>query len=254
MSQELTREKLSRMYHEEGMSWQAIAEKYGRSRSYIMARAKEFGIKGRTRSESQSMVLAKEGHPLKGKKHTKKSRRKISEKLGQVWDKMPEEEKRRRSEMTKEQWQKMSPEDRERIQKAGAGAIRLAASVGSKFERFILVELKKLGYTIEFHKTHFLKNQELHIDIFLTDLATAIEIDGPSHFEAIWGQEQFDRIKRADTQKTGLILGEGLCLIRIKQDKKPSQRFMREKLESLTHILDNIKNKFPKKDYRYYEI
>jgi very-short-patch-repair endonuclease len=45
----------------------------------------------------------------------------------------------------------------------------------------------------------------------------AIEIDGPSHFLPVWGDDALKRNQKYDQKKTGLLLGKGLSLIRVKQ-------------------------------------
>ena len=55
-------------------------------------------------------------------------------------------------------------------------------------------------------------------------------------------------------EKTGLILDQGLVLVRIKQTKRISQRYLRRVLEDLLNVLSDIKRKFPRKSEMYIEI
>ena len=73
----------------------------------------------------------------------------------------------------------------------------------------------------------------------------AIEIDGPSHFKEVWGKDVLNKNITYDNKKTGLILGKGLVLIRIRQEMDFSNsraKLVYDKL--LTHI-KNIDQKFP---------
>jgi very-short-patch-repair endonuclease len=99
-----------------------------------------------------------------------------------------------------------------------------------------------------------LKNSRLEIDLFVKQLRTAIEIDGPSHFRPVWGEKNLLRNKKSDKQKTGLILSQGFVLIRVKQDKRTSQRYFREVLDSILNILSGIKKQFPIEGKRYIEV
>jgi hypothetical protein len=45
-----------------------------------------------------------------------------------------------------------------------------------------------------------------------------------------------------------------MVLIRIKQDKRSSQRYFRKVLQEVVEALRKIGNKFPKEDQRYIEI
>ena len=121
-------------------------------------------------------------------------------------------------------------------------------------ERFLLQRLTEEGLRVDFHKDHWLRNQQLQVDLFIPELRTAIEVDGPSHFKPVWGMDNLIKNQRADRQKTGLILESGLVMIRIKQDKKLSQRYQREVENSLFELLNSIRDKYPKENERYFEI
>jgi len=95
-----------------------------------------------------------------------------------------------------------------------------------------------------------LLNERLEIDMFVPELSVAIEIDGPSHFLPVWGQEALERTQKSDRQKSGLILSSGLILIRIKHTKGLSEKCKRETLASLKDELDKLKKKFPSKNQR----
>jgi hypothetical protein len=49
-------------------------------------------------------------------------------------------------------------------------------------------------------------------------------------------------------------LGSGLVMIRIKQEKKLSQRYQREVAHGLFELLNRIKDKYPEENERYFEI
>ena len=66
--------------------------------------------------------------------------------------------------------------------------------------------------------------------------------------------ENLIKNQKADRQKTGLVLGQGLVLIRVKMEKKFSQRYARQTAKKLLEILNSIKTKYPKKDERYFEL
>ena len=77
----------------------------------------------------------------------------------------------------------------------------------------------KDSYKVDFHKEQTLSNTKLQIDLFLPSMNIAIEVDGPSHFEPVWGDDSLKRNKKYDNKKEGLITGKGWHLIRIKQQK-----------------------------------
>ena len=55
--------------------------------------------------------------------------------------------------------------------------------------------------------------------MFLPKLNIAIEVDGPSHFKPVWGEEALKRNQEYDNKKNRLLIGKGIALIRIKQIK-----------------------------------
>ena len=65
----------------------------------------------------------------------------------------------------------------------------------------------------------------------------------PSHFDPVWGDDALKRNKSYDKKKTGLIIGKGLYLIRIKQTKDFSNARALIVLNELQDVLQNISNK-----------
>ena len=66
--------------------------------------------------------------------------------------------------------------------------------------------------------------------------------------------EQLIKNQKADRQKTGLILAQGLVLVRVKMEKKFSQRYSRQTLSKLLEILSQIEKQYPQEDERYFEL
>ena len=52
--------------------------------------------------------------------------------------------------------------------------------------------------------------------MYLPVLRVAIEVDGPTHFLPIWGEEKLQKRQEIDRKKTGLILQDGITLVRMK--------------------------------------
>ena len=167
---------------------------------------------------------------------------------------MSDEDRQKRSDNGKDAWNKKSEEEKNQLIRKAQDAIRESSKIGSKMERFLLQRLTEEGFRVDFHKDHWLRNQQLQVDLFLPEFRAAIEVDGPSHFKPVWGMDNLIKNQRADRQKTGLILGSGLVMIRIKQEKKLSQRYQREVENGLFKLLKRIKEKYPKENERYFEI
>lgn len=243
--------------YEEGQSTYAIAETYGTYPNKIRRILTKNGIDLKTRSQAQKNALSngRAAHPTDGKKRTKKERLKISTSVHKYWDNMSEEEYGKRCADAKTRWHSMPEEDRHRICSLAIKAIQKAGKEGSKLEKFIVEELRNKGYSVEFHKKNLIPNQNLEIDLYIPSLKTIIEVDGPSHFFPIWGEEKLQKQIKADSQKSGLILSKGFVIIRVKSladfvslNRKDSL------LNNIVETLKKIETKFPQKTKRFIEI
>ena len=171
-----------------------------------------------------------------------------------VWDNLTEQQKLHRSQIGKKAWEQKSEIEKENLILQSQEAVRESSRKGSKLEHFLLGELSKANIKVEFHKEHWLQNQNLQIDLYLPTYRVAIEVDGPSHFKPVWGQDNLARNIKADQQKTGLLLSNGFVLIRVKQQKGLSEKYKREILSKIVSILTDINKKYPSRENRYIEI
>ena len=218
---------------------------------------KSHGIKIRDKASAQAVALktGRSKHPTKDKGHSEGSRLKISESVYRSWENLSEEELEARRNTAREQWQNMSEDDREKMRSAAIPGIKRAASEGSKLEKYIRDKLTKEGYVIEYHKRGVVPNSNLEVDIYLPELGTAIEIDGPSHFLPIWGEDALRKTIKADNEKNGLLRFHGVMVIRLSYKKKSmSQKIMRDVWQAIKKEIEIVKNKMPPKGKRFKEI
>ena len=232
---------LEKLYVDQNKSFADIAVLYNTYANKVRRDAKKFEIAIRNKSEAQKNALStgKHQHPTKGKQRDIETKNKIGMSVLKAWDGLSEAEVNVRKEKAKLAWESLDENEKGNIlQKANEG-------VRSKLERFIFEKLLADGYRAEFHKEQMLVTTKLQIDIFLPTMNTAIEIDGPSHFEPVWGDKSLERNIRYDNKKTGLILGKGWLLIRIKQTKDFSNSRATLIYEKLQSELNKIKIEFP---------
>lgn len=252
----LSREYLFQEYVINKRSFSSIADEMGTYPNKIRRAAITMGIKPRDKSSAQKEAInsGRHKHPTKGTKRNQNTKDKISNSVYDSWKDMPPEERHRRSKIAQKQWEEMSDDHKANLLRLSNQAIRKASKEGSKLEKFILEALTIEGYRVEFHKEHMLVNERLEIDLFIPELSVAIEVDGPSHFEPVWGEEALEKTQSSDRQKSGLILSMGLVLIRIKHTKGLSEKYKRETLADLKNELEKIKRRIPKKHERFIEI
>ena len=163
----------------------------------------------------------------------------------QSWEALSDKEKQRRQKKAKNNWDKLSEDTKENILKMANEAVRQTSKTGSKLEKYLFNCLIQDGYRVDFHKEQILSNTKLQIDLFLPTMNIAIEVDGPSHFKEVWGKDSLKKNIKYDNKKTGLILGKGLVLIRIRQSMDFSRARAQIVYTKLKEQLEQIKHKFP---------
>lgn len=230
------------LYVNKKMSFAEIAQKYGTYANKIRRDAIKFNLPIRNKSEAQKNALdcGKIAHPTKGKNRSLEEKEKISLSMHSSWKDMHEDEKNRRSQQSKLRWNMLDDKLKQNMLNAAHVAIRRSSVEGSKLEKFILSKLLEKQYKVEFHKEQILSNTKLQIDIFLPVENVAIEVDGPSHFEPVWGSDSLSKNQKYDQKKTGLILGKGIKLIRIKQTSDYSRARAIILTDQLMNLLGTI--------------
>lgn len=243
---------LIEQYQKLGKSFNDIAQDVGTYSNKIRRDAIKYKIPIRDKSQAQKNALSsgKTKHPTKGTKRSETVKSKIGKGVMDSWENLSDEEIDNRKKIARTNWENLSEDTKADILRNANMAVREASKTGSKLEKYILNRLLGDKYRVDFHKEHFLSNTKLQIDLFLPSLNIAIEVDGPSHFKPVWGNDSLSRNKKYDNKKTGLILGKGWVLIRIVQTKDFSKAQANKTYNILSDILNNIKNKFPDKDSR----
>jgi very-short-patch-repair endonuclease len=244
LTDEQKRKLITKHYTNAKQSFPEIAEQYGTYPNKLRRDAIKFGIRTRNLSEAQKTAMSsgRNKHPTKDKKHTAETKAKMGLSHYKSRKSESKEKRKQRSENGKKQWRSMSDIEKSNLQQSANQAIRNTSKTGSKLEKYLLRKLIESGYKPEFHKEQILSNTKLQIDIFVTDANTAIEVDGPSHFKAVWGNESLQRNQKYDQNKNGLIIGKGMRLIRIKQLNDYSDTRAKLIFDKLNNLLQGIKN------------
>ena len=259
----MNEQKVITLYTKKDKSTYEIADMMKTYPNKIRRVLKKHGISLKSKSEAQKNALKSGASsiPTEGKTRTMQEKLKISKSLKKTWDAMSDTEYQRRVEQAKKRWMDMSEEEKNYMRIVSQEAIRKSSKYGSKLERFIVDELIKAGFKIEHHKKD-LFGSSMHghseVDIYVKSLKTIIEVDGPSHFIPIWGEERLQKQIKSDEQKSGLALSHGFAIIRIRHmdgHKKSMCLVDKENLKnSIVDILNQFKLKFPAKSKRYIEI
>lgn len=249
--------KIVELYIKHKKSTYEIAEMYNTYANKIRRVLLKHGIELKSKSEAQKNAI-KNGTakiPTEGKKRTEQDKLKISQSLKESWNNLSQNEYNKRVKTSKDRWESMTVEEKAKMQNAAVKAIQIAGKEGSKLEKFLYKELTKEGFVVEFHKTNLIANTNLEIDMYIPSAKAIIEIDGPSHFEPIWGEEKLQKQIKADEHKTGLILSKGLAIIRIKNLSDSVCLIDKQNLKKkVIDILNQFQDSFPDKQERFVEI
>ena len=248
--------KIVDLYLNSQWSTYQIAEKFNTYPNKIrrILQKNNISLRGSHDAQKNALSTGRATHPTAGTSHSEDTKKKISEAQGEIWDSLNKTEQEYRSQIGKHAWEQKTDEEKSLFIIKAQEAVRKSSRIGSKLEHFLLSELGRQNIKVEFHKEHWLQNQRLQVDLYLPQHRTAIEVDGPSHFKPVWGQDNLDKNIQNDQQKTGLILHSGLVMIRIKQTHSLTQRYMRNILNQLSDLLNQIKQDYPKQNERYFEL
>ncbi len=198
-----------------------IAKEYNTYSNKIYRVMKKFGIKRKDRAEAQKLVLStgKAKHPTEGTERDVKVKRKIGRSVFNKNKTLSEEEKQRRIDKTREIWYNIPEETRKKYTEKSHKAIRLAGRKGSVFEHQLVVALMSQKYKVQTHfKLHFADSQ-MSVDILLPVEGICVEIDGPSHWFPIYGEESLSYQVEKDLWKNQQLMAEGYTLIRVQNPK-----------------------------------
>ena len=241
MSDVEKKQNIEKLYITQNKSLAEIADILNTYPNKLRRDAKKFDISLRDKSQAQKNALRKDvhKHPTKGKKRTTETKNKIGKGVMEAWGKLSPQELLHRQETSRAQWAALSNEKKQEIIKLANAAVRKSSKEGSKLEKFLLQRLLSDGYRVDFHKEQILSNSKLQLDLFIPGINIAIEVDGPSHFENIWGDQALARNTRYDQKKQGLLIGKGIKLIRIKQNGDFSTARASAVYNQLINLLNN---------------
>lgn len=248
-------QEIAKLY-DEGWSMYEISEKYNTYPNKILRLLKKFGIKTRKRSEATKFAISRgrKQHPTAGKCRTDEEKLKISDGMEKFYQQLDQKSYNKIIRRAKQQWKKIPKHKLKVMQAKSAESNRIAAKEGSAVEKYVKETLEENKILVDFHKKG-LMNTELEIDIFLPKLNMVIEIDGPSHFKPIWGQQKLEEQIKFDNEKTGIILNLGLVLLRVKYLRSRLTLGVKNKLKiEILKIIEKIKVKLPPKNKRLIEI
>lgn len=243
--------------YDDNKSLRDIAKVFNTYPNKIARELKKAGKPLRSKEEAAqaSIDSGKFKPPMLGKKRSEQDKIKIGLARAQKWATMSEEDLESFKNGAKERWNSQTDEERQNRQQRAGEALRRASIEGSKAEKFLYKNLTKQGFNVIMHKTGLVTGEKYEVDLYLPDLLTIIEIDGPQHFLPIYGEDKLQKVIKYDSIKNGALLTRGFCVIRVKYLLKNNSNTSNIRLLDLVKCqLDKIKASFPDKENRLIEV
>ena len=240
----------------ENFSTYSIAKELDTYPKKIERILKKNGIKLRSRSEAQVLAIksGRAKHPTEGTERSDEQKLKISEGKANHWKNMSKEDREAVSQASKERWDNIPPEKKRQMLESAGRALRMTTIEGSKAEKSLKKNLETDGFEVVLHKKNLIQGK-YEIDLFLPEIKTIIEIDGPQHFKPIFGEMKLQKTIKQDAIKNGLLVAAGYCVIRVKYMCKHLSQSVERKLWALvSEEVGKIKDKFPPKGKRFIEL
>ena len=240
----------------ENFSTYSIAKELDTYPKKIERILKKNGIKLRSRSEAQALAIksGRAKHPTEGTERSDEQKLKISEGKANHWKNMSKEDREAVSQASKERWDNIPPEKKRQMLESAGRALRMTTIEGSKAEKSLKKNLETDGFEVVLHKKNLIQGK-YEIDLFLPEIKTIIEIDGPQHFKPIFGEMKLQKTIKQDAIKNGLLVAAGYCVIRVKYMCKHLSQSVERKLWALvSEEVGKIKGKFPPKGKRFIEL
>lgn len=230
--------------YESGLSMAEVAKTNGRSQSTIQRILKKNGVKIRSFSEAQKLALStgRATNPTAGVGHREDSKILMSEKTANRWARMTDDERNVLKDKAKERWSKLTDlQKKEMLQLAGV-SLRKVATQGSEMEQHVEQALIDAGFVVLKHIKNFMGG-EYEIDLFVQDLGVVIELDGPHHFEPIFGEDRLAKTMMYDEAKNGALLSMGVTVLRVKcMFKNVTGKIKRDVSKNIIDTLNKIKS------------
>lgn len=243
--------------YDEGKTIREIAEIAAVSPAAVMRAFKKNGKELRTKSQAAKLAF-QEGRmesPTKGKKRTKNERDRIANSRAAEWRKVDPETRESFRNAARERWNGASDLDKQERQRRAGEALSAAAKEGSKLEKFVYQNLTKDGYNVIMHKKGLIPGEKYELDLYLPDLKIVIEIDGPQHFLPLFGEDRLKRVIRYDEIKNGVLVSNGLCVIRVKFTLKALSDYAAKKIYGMIREqIEKVSKKFPSAKKRIIEL
>lgn len=232
---DINEQDVRQLYLKEGLSMRKVAATLKVPLATLSRFMKKHGIDARSKAQAQKNYLKDHDHQMSGRKHTDETKKKISSSLGEFWDSLSDEEreevKRKIGSAWQRKWAAMSEQERKLMMESLSSKAKEVQGQGSRLERFIAEELRRRGYVVEERSTNYTAGKDFEVDLALPKEMIAIEVDGPTHFLPIYGEEHLAQQQERDDRKDDMINSSGYSVLRVRDNNGPLSQLRIDKIE-----------------------
>lgn len=196
----------------EGKSVRQIAHELNTYPLRVRREILKHGIKPPNPSEAMKRAYQTGSKTKRTDKLSKETKLKIANAAKETWTENRREEA---SKIQKKVFSKRSPESIDNMNKSARIALLKTTKTGSRLEKALMQHLAFLGQ-INWHENIIIGDEVLETDLMIPEHKIAIEIDGITHYEPVYGEERLERIQRNDRLKNEIYFQGGYRVIRVK--------------------------------------
>lgn len=241
--------EVRRLIEVEKLSTYKVAERIGCNQSHIVRMIAKYNkqnpnnpIKKRNKSEAQKNYIKQSGkHQREGTHHDDATKDLISDRMKDFYDSEEGQAvKDKISEFRQQEWAEKSADERAAILEDlhEANRAKMRAGEGSNFENFLAEQLEEGGYFVEQRTKTWTPGQKFHVDIALPNEKIIIEVDGPTHWAPIYGEDELIKVQNKDAKKDAVLHGNGWHVLRV-QDGSGSTT--RARFKRVLDVIEQIK-------------
>lgn len=235
---------LKENYEDKQRSTSSIAKEWKTYPNTVRRELIKQGFEIRDKSQAQKIHIEKNGAPMEGKTRTKEEKERISMGLQKFWDDLDDQEaaefRAERARIAKEKWESLSKEEKQNSIRKMHNASRDKMYVGSKNENLVAELIDERGYVIDQRSNEYTPGRRFEIDIAIPSERIAIEWDGATHFDPIYGEEHLAKVQEKDGRKDRVLLAAGWTVIRCRDHSTASTlAFCRRTVDSIMDIVEN---------------
>ena len=223
------------------LSMRDIAKLLNTSPNSISRMFKKYGAESLSTSEIIRKKIKNGSIVPNHPEWTEEQKLNFSEKTAKSWENNPNRNDSYKEE-AREKWNALTEAEKKKQSKKMLDGVREASKNGSRLEHVLAEEIRKFGFLSIKHKVNVLPNSDLEFDLYIPEIGTIIEVDGPSHYSPIWGEERLKKNKERDAEKAGSAINMKFNFIRVIQSKNTiSQIYVRTISKKLIDCLERIK-------------